>query len=692
MVRRVVSVMAVVAVLSGILVAVKVMQWVEEPAPLSEAEMSASLAFVRRSLNEAALAQALEAEAVAEQALAESLVAPDQSVSPPVVAPTPAAPTVTPVPSAPATAPLEHAVSEPSSPTPVPTPLPEPPAIRVNQPVFVTLHGVGMVPVGSSHGGLKKAGMPPQAHWAPSAQQPEVTLGEALTHATRGLAVVLKSLPGAFERLPDARIQIDLAGPARALPSSDPTILWRLMNPGVDGLAAHAPEGSAWILPSTQVHLDWKVRDGIEYVKEAAGEGAVLTRFRSVAFVEGSEDEPGALPLYRGNVLMKQAITPTVLEQSLQRAGAYLSRMVLEDGRYCYTYFAERDTCDKDYNLLRHAGTTYSLYQIYRVIPDPTFLEAAERATEWLRQQSRPVEGSEAEGALRVYLLEGKQAKLGAVGLGLLALVEREKALHDGKDTALMAAMARFIRSQQREDGYLESWFAWKPGMKISAEKSIYYPGEALLGLVRLHQLSPQPEVLETAKKAAEYLALKRWRWGGIELYVPPDAWLTQGLAELYPFVKDARLKDYVYELVRVSYLSQLRAEEGAPPDMVGGPASPGSLPPVTPAGARSEGLTAAWRMARDAKDAEQLELIRRVTLASVKFQLNQQYRPANSFYLPNPARAMGGFRSRADRSDVRIDYVQHNVTGLVGLLSLLREEMPPEGQPREALPREESP
>jgi hypothetical protein len=42
--------------------------------------------------------------------------------------------------------------------------------------------------------------------------------------------------------------------------------------------------------------------------------------------------------------------------------------------------------------------------------------------------------------------------------------------------------------------------------------------------------------------------------------------------------------------------------------------------------------------------------------------------------YLPNPPRALGGFHTSLTDYEIRIDYVQHNISSLLGLYRALGE------------------
>ena len=67
----------------------------------------------------------------------------------------------------------------------------------------------------------------------------------------------------------------------------------------------------------------------------------------------------------------------------------------------------------------------------------------------------------------------------------------------------------------------------------------------------------------------------------------------------------------------------------------------------------------------------------RTFALHNASFQLRNQFWGPNSYYLPNPARALGGFRVKQDFAEVRNDHVQHNLSGLFGLLDLLDPSAP---------------
>ena len=100
--------------------------------------------------------------------------------------------------------------------------------------------------------------------------------------------------------------------------------------------------------------------------------------------------------------------------------------------------------------------------------------------------------------------------------------------------------------------------------------------------------------------------------------------------------------------------------------------------PRSTPTATRAEGLTAAARLARrtGADETALIEALERMA----GFQLHCQITAENDLYLPRPDLARGGFRRSLTNWEIRIDYVQHNVSALLGLRSLLLTSRAAEG------------
>ena len=484
------------------------------------------------------------------------------------------------------------------------------------------------------------------------------------------------------------RLKLDLMrGEERSFPF-DGGFKGVALDKGLDGIVLRHPErGVSYFLPSWGVeqearnsrtnkynslarrHLHGRAR---RLTKERLGwkksetRAASFAAFRTWAWVEERGGGGQAIPLARGNADVPVP-TAEVLRERIALAADYLKRETAPDGRLTYDYKASWDKDAGGYNILRHAGTGYSMFQAYRLTRDPELLDAAARAANFFirRMRSDPDHPDE-----YFVVWKRRRAKLGGIGLGLCMLVEQEKAAPGSVDLGRLEGMARHIERMQNPDGSFESFFNYD-SRKPSIRKSIYYSGEAILGLVRLHQLSGDPHWLEVAVKGADYLVNKRWVSLGLRIYVPPDAWLLQALEEMDRVAPDDRRADYALAIGEVIASIKLMDPETTPPDMLGaGLSGLQRLPHAATAGSFGEALTAAARLEARRRPGEERFLT--YAMHNGRFQLRNQFLAANSYYLPNPARAHGGFRMSPDFAEIRNDHVQHNLSGMFGLLDIL--------------------
>ena len=404
--------------------------------------------------------------------------------------------------------------------------------------------------------------------------------------------------------------------------------------------------------------------------KKSHTKEADFDAFRTRAWVEGKHGGGPPHGVKRGNSDPGE-ITAALLRERIWLAGQYLTRETGEDGKMTYGYLVEKDEVGSGYNLLRHAGTVYSMMQAYRVEPDEDLLEASKRGIKYYRGKMREDDKNPGEW----FVLDGKRAKLGGIGLGLCMMAEMEKANPGYVDMDIVLGMAKHIERMQLDSGEFLSFYDWR-GEGVTNRKSIFYSGEALLGLLRVYQITGDEHWLDVAEKGADFLVDRRWVSLGIRLYVPLDAWLIQALEELDRERPDPRREWYAFELSEAISRRKLMDPSETPPDMVGGGVSGiKSLPHAATAGAFGEALSAAARLEARRRPGETRH--RTFAFNNAGFQLRNQFHDGNNWHVPNPARAMGSFRERPDDSQTRNDHVQHNLSGLFGLLDLVDDTAP---------------
>ncbi len=344
---------------------------------------------------------------------------------------------------------------------------------------------------------------------------------------------------------------------------------------------------------------------------------------------------------------------------SAKAGGDYLLRVQKADGSFHYYYDAASDHFEnRTYNIVRHAGTAYALFELYVATKDARYLDSANRAIQFLKTRFRP---SPKKNAVFVLDFDGK-AKLGANGLALLALTKQLETDVKSADRDSAKRLASMILSLQNSDGSFESYHPVN-GDEPDGSVSLYYPGEAILALVRFYKFDEDKRWLEAARRGADFLITEQSQTKPL----PPDAWFIQALEALNKLSFNKKYLDHALAIAESLIANQYNEEDSV---YYAGAFGPG-VPRATPTASRAEGLVAAYRMAEPMKDWRVAKIA--VALkACARFQLSQQLGEENKYHLPNPGRALGGFQESLDDLHIRIDYVQHNISALLGIAEAL--------------------
>lgn len=281
--------------------------------------------------------------------------------------------------------------------------------------------------------------------------------------------------------------------------------------------------------------------------------------------------------------------SPDAFQDTAQDAANWLKANQFEDGSYVYIYDREQDAYPNEYNIVRHAGVTMSLYQVAGRLGDRAAFEAAERGTAYLLDQMHyhddwggPVEGGD--------------IKVGTAALMTIALAERR--LLTGEDTYddVMRDLGRFMLAQQKPDGgFYTKWFVDSQEMDL-VSTSAYYPGEALWALAMLHEAFPDEGWDEAAWRAADFVTLLRDEVENVPYPPLNDHWAAYGMAEMVEWGLADHHIDYARRLAgRFSLFIRFEAQktdEGLNLLIRGDSRSSSAL------GTWVEGMAALWRLA----------------------------------------------------------------------------------------------
>lgn len=346
----------------------------------------------------------------------------------------------------------------------------------------------------------------------------------------------------------------------------------------------------------------------------------------------------------------------------------YFERSCKPEGRFVYLVDPPTGKQYGAYNVVRHAGAIYSLAFFNRLHPDRNALAAVARAGNFLRKNYLRDDPS---GRMRIVwpVLPGTKpddhASLGATGLGLVALSETERANPNTIPHSDLEGMARFLVFQQRSDGSFFTEYRVTSGPLEGKSKpaNLYYPGEAILGLLSLYEVDHQKQWLIAAGKGLAYLAKSR---AGRKA-VPPDHWALIATAKFLPHYEQsecpATRRELQHHTVQVvnALLERLAPGTTTDPILDGSVDGEGR---TTPTATSLEGLLAALESAPGAEfPAELAGAMRDTVRRAIGFLLRAQIQ-SGSYAGGMPGRIIGGsarsIPADANAAHIRIDYVQH--------------------------------
>ena len=369
-------------------------------------------------------------------------------------------------------------------------------------------------------------------------------------------------------------------------------------------------------------------------------------------------------------------VDPKQLAKAIRLATSYLNQACQPSGQFTYCVHQDKtQELKPEYNILRHAGTLYALEMSYERSPDSRTREVLLKAARFLRKETlAPLERQ--PDLLAIWSLpemnhsgQPAQAKLGGAGLGLVALVGMEQ-LHPGfSELAELRGLASFIRSMQRPDGSFYSKYFRTTGPDATWH-SLYYPGEAALGLLNLYKIDADERWLQAASAALIFLARSQQQSPSVR----PDHWMLLAAKQLKPILERDDSHELRAELMQhVRRTCKRMAEDQRP--FLSNPLLRGCFVEdgrTTPTSIRLEGLLAALNIL-DANDYRLEKQLDEVVAYGIQYLLRCQVQsgplqggiPCAISFIPT-GDAVDDAELKRRAGEIRIDYVQHALSAMI--------------------------
>ncbi|MBC2255184.1 poly(glycerol-phosphate) alpha-glucosyltransferase [Listeria ivanovii] len=344
-------------------------------------------------------------------------------------------------------------------------------------------------------------------------------------------------------------------------------------------------------------------------------------------------------------------LTQETVSELVENAGSYLAHQVNSSGEFNYGWFACFDKKIKHYNSLRHASTTYAMLEAYELTSNQAILEAATNALSYLEKNFIYEKGDVA------YLIEPelREIKLGGSAAMLLAFTKYMHITGSKTYLPLCRKIANGILSLQGETGKFTHVLEY-PTLEIKdVFRIIYYDGEAVFGLLRLYEIDRETKWLEAAARSFDHFISE-------DYWQNHDHWLSYCANEITKYIPDYAYYEFGLKNA-FDNLTFIYERETTFPTFL-------ELTIATKEMSLRMEQTGEYNLLSDYPIVE----LEKTIMKRALYQLNGYFYPELAMYYKNPARIEGSFFIRHQSFRVRIDDVEHNISGYVRFYGLLNQ------------------
>jgi len=448
----------------------------------------------------------------------------------------------------------------------------------------------------------------------------------------------------------DLELVVHLNRDIVTLPSTDLSYLKEQIELGVHSFKVELGKKYAWYLENVPITSNWNLETSLKRLSKKAGlpskaytDPEAKISMSNMFTFKGKRIGP-CDDLYRYSILVRdEEMSNDFIKTRLRLARDwFLYNINWNTGRVKYLYFPVTNTYSTDNNEVRNLAVLYILPELKFFLGDDSLDNVIRYTTDYyMTKIKRTADYS--------YIDLDGHAKISFNAFIILSLI-RQPNYPESLKTAV--SLADWILSLQKPDGSYATSF----GGTVSGVD--YYPGEAMLSLMRLFEETKDERIIDSITRAFPYYR-DYWRNNKNTAFVP---WHTQTYFLLARYNGNTELESFVYEM-NDWLIDSYQIFEDKYPDKIGGFKK---NDPRNSTSSYMESVNDAYSTAVLFGNKRHIRKYRDSIRAGTRYVLQTQVTPENAFWMRSPKRAVGGFKESLKRVNQRNDYTQHATSALI--------------------------
>lgn len=349
-----------------------------------------------------------------------------------------------------------------------------------------------------------------------------------------------------------------------------------------------------------------------------------------------------------------------LIEHSLLLSGLYILNNQNDDGSLEYLYYPSEHRFSSLNNMIRQFMTTIALAEMHKFTNNNNYKEAFSKNIKFNLDNYY----TEDNGFGIIFF--DNEAKLGAAAFAIISILKNDNEHYNNPLNNLIKTV-EFLHNET--DGSFRTFYI----PEERNDNQYFYPGEAMLALMMLYEKTGNQEYLSMVKRSFDYYSVYYMDKMN-PAFIP---WHTQALYLLYQETKNRTYADYIFKIN--DWLLLIQEKKCDNPKHLGRFYDPEhneyGVPHASSTAVYVEGLSYAYRLAKEFNDGERMQSYRGAMLLGARSLIELQFKNKDVRGREDAHIIFGGIRTSTDTDEIRIDNNQHAIMAFLGILDTLSKE-----------------